>query len=172
MNRNLPRNASPVLSEVSIGWDSGDPWGSGMSVLGAVCDLLSMLGAEDVIPDSAGYRRALGDDRTIADVLASDADGRYALSRSDVLALARRHRLDVQPSDVRGQHYPTIDGVSAGEWLDAMLGEDLADEDVSGDLLMLALAHRAGRVTTDDLRIAARILDRYLDMARAAGRDY
>lgn len=44
--------------------------------------------------------------------------------------------------------------------------------DVSFETSMLAAAYRDGRVTDADLLFAARVLDRYLDIARAAGQDY
>lgn len=44
--------------------------------------------------------------------------------------------------------------------------------DVSFTTAMLAAAYRDGRVTDDDLTFAARVLDRYLDILRAAGHDY
>ena len=54
----------PIITEARLGWDKGDPWGSGMALLGAVCDLYTALQFEFVghgpVPDELGYRPALG----------------------------------------------------------------------------------------------------------------
>lgn len=51
--------------------------------------------------------------------------------------------------------------------------DDLAD-DTGGDYetTVLAQAIRDGRVTVPDLVVAARVLNRYLNLCRKAGRDY
>lgn len=52
-------------------------------------------------------------------------------------------------------------------------GEDPDDRgDISFESATLASAYRDGGVTDADLEFAARVLSRYLDICRAAGRDY
>lgn len=75
--------------------DTSDPWGDGMTMVGAVCDLLSMLGEEARIPADMGYHRSPYDTTTLADVLAQadawteDLGGDIAPELCD---LARAHR--------------------------------------------------------------------------------
>lgn len=47
-----PRGA--IRYEVHLNWD--DPWGSALANLGGIADVLTHNGAEDLIPDSAGYQ--------------------------------------------------------------------------------------------------------------------
>jgi hypothetical protein len=45
-----------IRAEVHLNWD--DPWGSALSNLGGICDLLYLEGGD--IPDSAGYSPGCG----------------------------------------------------------------------------------------------------------------
>jgi len=45
----------PVRFEVRLSWDDGDPWGSALSALGGICDVLYHLHKDHLIPDDAGY---------------------------------------------------------------------------------------------------------------------
>lgn len=47
-----------IRSEVHMNWD--DPWGSALSNLGGVCDVLAWTDNEEMIPESAGYRPGAG----------------------------------------------------------------------------------------------------------------
>lgn len=47
-----------IRSEVHLNWD--DPWGSALANLGGLCDLLWYMGADDLIPASAGYSPGMG----------------------------------------------------------------------------------------------------------------
>lgn len=47
--------ASRVLGIIREGWDGGDPFGSAMEGLGAVCDVLCGTGVWGVIPQGWGY---------------------------------------------------------------------------------------------------------------------
>lgn len=42
--------------EIRLGWDDEDPWGSVLSALGGICDVLHATDHADRIPASAGYR--------------------------------------------------------------------------------------------------------------------
>lgn len=97
-------------------WDHKyDPWGSGMIVAGAICDVLYTLDGE--IPSAAGYRPAAGL-RTTADLALDPVSGENEL-QSELLELL-----------------------------------------TTGELQLVDLEH------------AARVLDRYLDLVKLAGRDY
>lgn len=56
----------PIITAARIGWDKGDPWGSGMMLLGAVCDFYTVLGFAPhvdgwpTVPEEIGYRPAMG----------------------------------------------------------------------------------------------------------------
>lgn len=113
-----PFGASRVLFLLREGWDHGDRWGSAMMAAGAVCDVATVAGELDSIPDGLQYRPGVG-----------------------LLSL-------------------TLDDLATG---------DLAD---SYEVATLAAAYIAGEITGADLDLAARILDRYLDVLRAAGEDY
>ena len=52
------RNA--LRAEIHLSWDGGDPWGSVLSSLGGVCDVLHTLDGN--IPASAGYSPGTGPD--------------------------------------------------------------------------------------------------------------
>lgn len=45
---------------IRVGFDPGDPWGSGMGWLGGACDVLAFVGRPDLIPDTAEYRAGVG----------------------------------------------------------------------------------------------------------------
>ncbi len=47
-----------LRSEIALSWDGGDPWGSTLSALGGICDVLYLNGA--ATPTSAGYVPAMG----------------------------------------------------------------------------------------------------------------
>lgn len=50
---------SDLRNEITMSWDGDDPWGSVLSALGGVCDVLDYVGEDERIPASAGYRAAL-----------------------------------------------------------------------------------------------------------------
>lgn len=56
----MRRNTNRVIQMAADGWDNGDPWGSGMAALGAVCDVLYAAGASDLIDSGAGFRPGMG----------------------------------------------------------------------------------------------------------------
>lgn len=73
---------------------------------------------------------------------------------------AARDILEYRPS--RYVSTPDLDALAdAGE-----------DDDVLFEAQCLALAYRDGAVTDADLERGARVLSRYLDMCKRAGRDY
>lgn len=47
-----------LRSEILLSWDGGDPWGSSLSALGGLCDVLHHLGGE--VPAGAGYSPGMG----------------------------------------------------------------------------------------------------------------
>lgn len=49
-----------VRVSIRMGWDDGDVFGSAMGWLGGLCDVLTHEGMGYMIPESAGYRAALG----------------------------------------------------------------------------------------------------------------
>lgn len=51
---------NPVLVDLREGWDSGDPFGSAMSYLGAIADVLVAVGLWNTIPHAWGYRPSAG----------------------------------------------------------------------------------------------------------------
>lgn len=126
--------AAPALEAFRDDWDAGDPWGSGMAALGAMCDVLHMVERLDLVPEGSGYRPSV----------MWDPRERRTMAR-----------------------YLTM-------WMSAP--EDDADEpeelDEYREILNVWRPLVAGRITLDDIATAARILSRYLDMVRAAGRDY
>jgi len=90
-----PCQASPVLYALRAGgsWDDGDRWGSAMSWLGEVCDLLDIVGGD--IPAACGYRRSPVDDRTLDDLYA-DNDGDISVEIADLAADYRAGRVTAQ----------------------------------------------------------------------------
>lgn len=108
-----------IIREIADDDRAYDPWGTGMTALGAVCDVLAVEG-EDV-PAEAGYSPGIFGPQ-------------------------------VDPDDY---HATTL--------LAALHPEQYPDAWVEG---------YAPNMTTDDLEYAARILSRYLDWVRLAGRDY
>lgn len=86
----------------------------------------------------------------------------------DLLAIIGEGHLIPESAGYRPGGLPSLDEVywQADHWT-----ED-GGADVDSNLADLGSAYRVGRITPDDLALAARILDRYLDMVRAAGRDY
>lgn len=94
-----------------------DPWGAGMTALGAVCDVLAVEGGD--VPASAGYRPGV-----------FGPDVSYCQAKSLLAAL--------HPNRFRGY------------WVDGFVPD----------------------LSVADLEYAARILSRYLDWVRVAGRDY
>lgn len=65
-------NAALQYAAEPINWDNHDPWGSGMTALGAVCDVMFAMGASHLIEPGAGYRPGMGQSADL-DALA-DAD--------------------------------------------------------------------------------------------------
>lgn len=63
-------------------------------------------------------------------------------------------------------------GHPSREELEEATGELDYDGDVQFETRALAEGVQTGQVTMDDLRFAARVLDRYLDLCKAAGLDY
>lgn len=47
-----------LRSEIRLSWDGGDLWGSALSALGGVCDVLYAFGGD--IPTSASYSPGMG----------------------------------------------------------------------------------------------------------------
>lgn len=118
----------PIITKELVDDDRAhDPWGSTLATLGAICDVLSVMGGE--IPASAGYRPAMG------------------LS----------HPNDLRWNEVTGENYNAHILLTG---LDTSFDPGLFTEDYEPDL------------ATDDLEYAARVLDRYADVLKLAGRDY
>ena len=48
-----------ILGICADAHDSGDPWGSGLNAGFALCNALTIIGADDMIPASLGYRPSI-----------------------------------------------------------------------------------------------------------------
>lgn len=57
-----------VIREIADDDRAHDPWGAGMSALGAVCDVLFALGDSELIPVEAGFRPAMASSQDIEEL--------------------------------------------------------------------------------------------------------
>ncbi len=90
-----------VRDEIRMGWDGGDPWGSCLSNLGGICDVLWTLGGD--IPASAGYSPGAGgpalDDYPAAMFAELFADGWASVPDFEYWARALNLFADLIPED-------------------------------------------------------------------------
>lgn len=113
------RPSNPAIDSLIDSWDHGDPWGSGVLALSAVCDVLEAMGEGGRVDPGAGYAPA------------------------------------------KVATHPTLEEMAEN-----------ADDDFQSDASWLAESVLDGDVTEEDLARASRILSLYLDLVRAAGKDY
>lgn len=128
------RRYSPAIAAMMDGWDSGDVWGTAMSMAWAVAEVAR---AAELERDTEAVDTV--DLSIVPEIL------EVSWGMTPALSIEEMAGVEEDPEN-RG--------------------------DVSFETGTLAAAYQRGDVTDADLAFAARVLDRYLDICRAAGLDY